>query len=161
MSSDQSTLHLQLQQAFEGFRFQIGLLVQFWGFLIAIDALFIGYAFSEGKALFLLLGTAVPVIMVVAGWGVLAYSAPYALAAVRLERRLLSAGDGVMGTYLRMRFPAMYRNITAVVDSEGEVEATLRYPPVNRGMLLMVVVDVAFHLGLFGLALIMFDGRFV
>lgn len=159
-----STLQLQLTQAIDAFRFQIGLLVQFWGFLIAIDALFLGYGFSQGKPLFLLLGITVPVIMIIAAWVVLAYSVPFAFAAVRLERRLLPEEVGVMGTYLRMRFPAMDRQVTALLEAASEDDADRLgrgFPPLNPGMVILVSVDVGLHLALFVLAMALFHGKLV
>lgn len=157
--------HVQLQQAIETLRFQAGLLVQFYGFLIAVDALLVGYAISQKQAAFYLLAVSAPMLTMMASWVILVHAIPVAYVAIQLERRLLPDEDTVTVTWVRSRFPAVYRQITAALEAADAYErdrlvrrrVTLR--DISNRIVLLVLADIAAHVVLFVVAVAVFHHK--
>jgi len=87
------SMRLQLQQAVETFRVQMSLLVQIWGFLIAADAILLGYALVQHKAVLLLAASGMPILMFLATRAMYLHGTPLLYVAVRLERELMPSQD--------------------------------------------------------------------
>jgi hypothetical protein len=79
--------------------------------------LLVGYALSQRQAVFYLLAISAPLLTLAATWVVLSYAVPVAYVAVRLERQLLPEEDTVVATYVRTKFPVIYRRIAAVLET--------------------------------------------
>lgn len=155
----------QLQQAVETLRFQTGLLTQFFGFLIAVDALLVGYALAQRQAVFYLLAISAPLVALAASWVALNYAVPIVYVAVRLERQLLPAEDTMVATYVRTKFPIVFQRIVAALEATDPLQRDhiigrrLRFSDVGTIVLTLVFVDILVHMVLFLLALTVFRHR--
>jgi hypothetical protein len=160
---DRNALQTQLQQAVETLRFQTGLLVQVWGFLIAADAVLVGYALSQKQAFLLLVASATPPLMLFAAWRTVSYELPIAYVAIRIERELLPNHETVTASYVRIRHPAVYQQIVAalelsdVADRYRLIGATrFSNGPSRELMPALFLVGTISHLCLFVLSLTTF-----
>src|SRR5689334_16371754 len=100
---DLGPLQLQLQQAVETFRFQMGLLVQVWGFLIAADAILVGYSLSQRKAVLLVAASVMPILMFLAVRAIYSHGLPFLYIALQIERQLMPDRDTLTASYARMK----------------------------------------------------------
>lgn len=119
--ASEASLHLELQQAIETFRFQTGLLTQVCGFLVAVDSLLVGYGLTQNKSILLAIATSIPLLMIAALLRILKHALPISLVALRLERLLLGGQIGLATTYLQMQFSDFYSPLEAVLES-GDVK---------------------------------------
>jgi hypothetical protein len=157
---------LQLQQAVDTFRFQMGLLVQFWGFLIAADAVLVGYALSQRQAVLLLAASAMPIFMMLVARGIYLHGLPFLYVALRLERELMPREDSLTASYARMRFPHIYARVVAALDIEDvrkrdKAINNLKRHAIRPRSLVVLLTGYLAHLGLFFVALAGFHYRFM
>ena len=78
-SDGQEALRLQLQQAIDTVRYQFGLIVQIWGFLIAGDALLVGLGLSQNKPVLLAIACVIPLIMIMTAERIASHALPFLL----------------------------------------------------------------------------------
>ncbi|WP_328452000.1 hypothetical protein [Amycolatopsis sp. NBC_00438] len=125
-------LRFELQQAYDTIRHQATLLAQGVGFLIALDALLVGYGVAQGKGILLILASAIPLAMLFVIRLALSHAAPLALVALRAELTLRRGTDGLVATYLKTRLAGLYREIEKVSVSDDPI---VRVEKLNRRLL--------------------------
>lgn len=164
---DSGPFQLQLQQAVETFRFQMGLLVQVWGFLITADAILIGYSLSQRKSVLIAVASVMPVLMLLAVRAIYTHSLPFIYTAIGIERQLMPDRDTLAASYTRMKFPLLYNKILATLDlgdpnlSDAIVESGFPGRWSGVGMRRLFIVGFLSHLTLFVLALAVFHYPFM
>jgi hypothetical protein len=161
-------MEAQLQQAIDTFRFQMGLLVQVWGFLIAADAILVGYSVTQKKGVLLLIASVMPVLMFLASRAILAHGLPFLYIAIYLERRLMPSSETLTASYARMKFPMLYRRVAgalAIDDIEDRDKAILGSQltsrRVSRGMPGVFFAGWLGHMALLVLSLTIFGYTFM
>jgi hypothetical protein len=107
-------LHLQLQQSLETFRYAYNLLTQFAGFLIAADALLIGYGLSQRISSVFLFGALIPAAIGLAMSQFVLHVLPIWYVGMLTESRLEMSNDGLVGLYVRTH----YAEVAALIDKE-------------------------------------------
>ena len=159
-SDNQEALRLQLQQAIETIRFQFGLMVQVWGFLIAGDALLVGIGLSQDKPIMLAVASAIPVMMIVAAERIAKHVLPFLVVALSIERALLPDRGTVIGTYLRLRHARLYDQLIAAIEAaDATKNGSVAETRLTHGLLIMgratVITLIVFisQIAAFGVAL--------
>ena len=112
----------QLSAAVQQYQFFTGAYVQSVGFLIAADAVLVGYSFNSRASGPILLAALLPPIMLLLriGFGREALVAAYV--AIRLEHQLDINVDSLMSTQVATRYPAAYRKLLEILIIESQDE---------------------------------------
>lgn len=122
MAVSDDDLRLQLTSALETVRFQMGLLVQLWGFLVAADAALLAFALQVESVPGLLIAATMPALLLAVRYEVLSHVVPVAFVAYQAERALVGGDGGLAAAYLAVRFPGVLR-IFAVTEGLNRGEA--------------------------------------
>jgi hypothetical protein len=117
---DVDTTRAQLQYSYEALRALAAIGIQVGGFLVTADALLLGYGLSQKHAGFLLLASALPLLLMLLAAFVVAHGLPMVYVAIRAERTLAPSGGTLCSTYLRLRAPRLLRKINQDLDA-GEI----------------------------------------
>jgi hypothetical protein len=118
----------QLSGAVQQYQFFTGLYVQSIGFLIAADAVLVGYSLNSRASGPILLATLMPPIMLLLriGFGREALVAAYV--AIQLEHRLDINVDCLISTQVATRYPGAYHRLLEIlkIESQGERMTAIR-----------------------------------
>lgn len=160
-------IRAQLQHSYEGLRSLSALGIQMCGFIVAADTLLLGYGLSQRQGAFLILASAMPLIMALVGAMVIINGFPMVYVALRAEQRLGTDVDTLVTTFLKIRAPRLLEKITGVLKvAAGEADVrrlvTLRnfIDFRSRGTLLLTVVWLL-HIVLAVCSLTFFNYRFL
>jgi hypothetical protein len=160
------SLRLQLQEAISTFQLQTSMMAQAFGFIIAADALLLGYGFSEREAGILLVASFMPLALLFVYIEILNHAAPVAYVAIRLEKILLPGELTLAATYAATRLGAAFRLIEDIPDAANldEVIKGLRPPRLywlrTRASLAIYFASIA-QFGLFLASLLAYNYRFM
>jgi hypothetical protein len=128
---EETVLDLQLSSAIQQYQFFFGQLIQSIGFLVAADALLLGYGINSHASGALLLATLMPLFMLLVRieFGRNALVAAYV--AIQLERQLGISADTLMSTQIAARFPTAYAHLTKIINIE---DPAVRISAIRDGM---------------------------
>lgn len=126
---DPETIRAQMQHSYEALRSGITLAVQICGFLIAADAVLLGYGLSQRLAGVLLAASAMPTLMALIAWLTIAHGTPLVYIAVKAEHALAPNAPTLCATYATVHGPAFLRRMTESIreaEQEGRPPVDLR-----------------------------------
>jgi hypothetical protein len=161
-------VHAQLQHGYEALRSLATLTIQICGFITAADFLLLGYGLSQRHAGFLLIASAMPLLVALLVAMVFAHGLPMVYVALRAERWLAPPVDTLCSTYLATRAPNLLRQINQLLDTEESADRmpNLRRLASTRRSINFRSIEVLFlavcwigHVTLFFLALFLFHYR--
>ena len=129
--SGETVLDFQLSNATQQYQFFFGQFIQSIGFIVAADALLLGYGFNSRASGALLLAAFTPIVMLLIRieFGRNALVAAYV--AIQLEQQLSISTDALMSTQIATRFPAAYEHLTRVISME---DPAARISAIRDGM---------------------------
>ena len=161
-------LRLQMEQAMELVRQMQGNIVQAAGFFIAADTLLLGYGVSQKKAGALLLACFTVLGIFGSMRSGLKFLGPAVYAGLYAERLLLPNDVTLLASLMRIRYPAIYDRLNAVLSiqdiqqREHEIRHAISDRNLLRGFPVFRALSVLFLLQLaaFFLALIVFNYSF-
>jgi len=164
---DDETIRAQMQHGYEALRSLAALAIQMCGFLIAANAVLLGYGLSQRHGGFLLVASVFPLLVLVLGALVVKNGFPMVYVALRAERHLAPDADTLCTTYLALRVPGLLARINAILDAgDPDAVASMRSLMSPRHVLrfrssgVLILASAWFsQLALFVIALWFFDYR--
>jgi hypothetical protein len=160
------SVRLQLQEALVTFRLQTSMMVQAFGFLVAADALLLGYGFSQKEAGILLIAGFMPLALLFVYIEVARHAVPVAYVAIRLERLLLPGEMTLAATYCATRIRPVFSAIESIPDTvrADDLVSAFKMSPLfwlkARPSLALYCAAIA-QFGLFLAGLVAFNYRFM
>jgi len=152
---------LQLSSAVQQYQFFVGLLIQGIGFLLAADAVLLGYSFNGRTSGAILLAALMPLLMLIARIEFGRQGLVAAYVAIQLEHRLDINADTLISTQVAARYPRVYHDLLEIsrIGSQDEriraVRKCMKPRYVMRDSDTVVFISAALvQMGLFLYALI-------
>jgi hypothetical protein len=118
---DPESLRLELTEAISMFRQQLGRLTQAIGFILAADSVLLAYGFSQRESAILLIGSLMPILVLLIYFQYIRSSTPIVYVAIALEHQLGLTEVPLIGTYARMGFRPIYDLVEDADGMEGRV----------------------------------------
>lgn len=124
-------VEVQLSSAIQHYQFWAGQLVQSLGFLVAADALLLGYSINGRTSGAILLAALMPLIMLVVRIEFGRQGLVAAYVAIHLERQLDTNADSLISTQVATRYPRAYHALLEIFKIENQDE---RVTALRKGM---------------------------
>jgi hypothetical protein len=122
---------VQLSSAIQQYQFWAGQLIQSLGFLIAADAVLLGYGISSRTSGAILLAALMPLAMLLVRIELGRQGLIAAYVAIQLECRLDSNADFLISMQVATRYPRAYRSLLEILRIESQDE---RVKALRKGM---------------------------
>jgi hypothetical protein len=122
---------VQLSSAIQQYQFWAGQLVQSLGFLVAADAVLLGYGINGRTSGAILLAALIPLAMLVVRLEFGRQGLVAAYVAIELERRLDTDADSLISMQVATRYPRAYRALLEILRIENQDE---RVKALRKGM---------------------------
>ncbi len=129
-SHPKTDIELQLNSAIQQYQFFTGQLVQSVGFLIAANAVLLGYGINGHTSGAILLAALMPLLMLLMRIGFSTRAVVAAYVAIQLEQQLNINADPLMSMQIASAFPQIYRRLLEIVNmqsQEARIEAMRKY----------------------------------
>ena len=113
-------IELELSSAIQQYQFFAGQLVQSLGFLIAADAVLLGYSINGHASGAILLAALMPLVMLVVRIEFGRQAAVAAYVAIQLEQQLDIDADPLISMQVASRYPRVYRVLLEIISMESQ-----------------------------------------
>lgn len=115
-----------MQHGYEALRSLAALAIQMCGFLIAANAVLLGYGLSQRHAGFLLVASAFPLLVILLATSIVRHGFPMVYVALRAERHLAPGVDTLCSTYLAVHAPRLLRKLEPILDDQDPMPVVRR-----------------------------------
>jgi hypothetical protein len=132
---DAESLRLELREAITAYHGQLTLLGQSLGLIITADTLLLAYGFAQRRSGILLLGSLLPIAMLVMYIDFMRSLVPISYVAINLEKKLSLHDAPLIGTYARTR-QGMLPVLLGGIGSSDELRARGFVPKIPLRFLL-------------------------
>jgi hypothetical protein len=122
---------LQLASAIQQYQFFVGQFFQSLGFLIAADALLLGYGVNSRTSGAILLASFMPIAMLLVRIELGRQALVAAYVAILIEQQLGLSTDTLISTQIAARYPAAYKGLLTIIHMEGRDN---RLEAIQKGM---------------------------